>query len=120
MIPLNERGTTIFQECKNYLVQAGIYNEVFEVTLKIYAFNLANIEKLAKEIDTEGLTIPYTNKGGFKNEIMNPKVKIYQELNNCVQKMASLFGFTPMSRKKLRIEDVQKPKGKTFDLSALK
>lgn len=113
---LKERGIEVFNTSKAYLEACGIWNEVDTVMLEMYCFTVERSEKLAEDIQKEGATIKYTNKGGFTNEAINPKLKIYLELSNLATKTASLFGLTPASRKKLKITTMQVSSKKGFNL----
>lgn len=112
---LNERGIEVFNNCKAFLEGAGIWDDIYVFQLEMYAFNIQESEKLAREINREGSTVKYTNKGGFTNEIVNPKLTAYQQLTAMAIKSAACFGLTPLARKKLNLQDKKKTKGADFD-----
>jgi P27 family predicted phage terminase small subunit len=112
---LNERGIEVYNTCKAFLEEHDLWNDIDVYILESYAFNCQESERLAAEINKEGLVIQYTNKGGHCNTVINPKLKIYHEFCGLRMKVATQFGFTPLARKKLKLEQKRKKKGFDFD-----
>jgi phage terminase small subunit len=105
---LNERGIEVYNSKKAFLERYGLWEDIYAIMLESYAFNVQESERLAREINKEGLTTQYTNKGHHVNTIVNPKLKIYHQFCDLTFKVAAQFGFTPLSRKKLKIPDKKK------------
>ncbi|MEX2234571.1 MAG: P27 family phage terminase small subunit [Cyclobacteriaceae bacterium] len=109
---LNERGIEVFNTCKAFLEEAGAWKEIDVFLLEMYAFNVQEYEKLARDINREGSVIRYRNRAGFTNDIVNPKVTAYQQLCSLSTKLANSYGLTPLARKRLNLKATgQKKKG---------
>ena len=112
---LDQAGQEIYQRLLSELKDRPDYSESLHDLLSQYVFALQQSEKLADEIATEGATILFTNKAGHTNTMSNPKVRMFDTLNNSAVRIARELGLTPKARKALKLSS-GKAKAKGFNL----
>lgn len=98
-----QRSKKIFNEKANQLLHIGILTELDIEQLAIYAYSLDELFVCIDEIKNVGrFKEIYDENGHVLRFIENPYMKRYREMFEIVNKIASDFGFTPVSRMKFR------------------
>lgn len=69
--------------------------------LAIYANAYSNYVTLSKQIDQEGITTEYTNKGGATNTVINASVQAQQKYIDVIFKASAKLGLSLSDRLKL-------------------
>lgn len=93
--------------------QVGTYKESFDSVIETLADVLERRDLLQAELRDEPVTMEYTNKGGNTNVIVNPSVKLLNELNRDALAYWRDLGLTPKGLRAIS-EDIIKeaPKSK--------
>ena len=95
----------------------GILSEIDADALAVYAWEYAELIRLAKELKDEGYTYEVTNKNGETETKLNPKEKVVRNKIAVVNTIGSQFGWSPVSR--MRLQTIAKEEEKKDDFQAL-
>ena len=94
----------IFIQKANQLIKLKLLTDMDIEQLVVYASSMEILFDCLKEMKT-GMFIDVYNDGGLlKGKIPNPHIKLYREMIEITNRIGSDFGFSPVSRMKLKAE----------------
>jgi len=100
----SKRSKDIFIDKANQLIKLKLLTEMDIEQLVVYASSLDILFTCMKEMKKEMYVKIYTEEGFVKKIIANPYIKLYREMIDICNKIGSDFGFSPVSRMKLKAE----------------
>lgn len=83
--------------------------------LKAYCFQIYTMDESIKVLKEEGFTVIMTNKGGGSYPVKSPYITIYNDALSHVNRIGQQFGFSPSSRTKISVGQIQEEKKNSFD-----
>jgi P27 family predicted phage terminase small subunit len=98
---LNELGKKVYHDGENFLKENDLFSDIDTMLLEMYAWNVQQYFTLAEQIKKEGIFVTHLNKTSGAN----PKLKPYYAHLKHAKELASMFGFTPLARKKLKFTE---------------
>jgi len=96
----NKRAKDIFKEKANQLIQLKVLTSMDFEQLAIYANNVDMMFTCMTELKKGKFKEIYDEEGRIIRYVENPYLKLYKDLIPLINKMASEFGFSPVSRMK--------------------
>lgn len=94
----------------------GILQEIDVDALSIYAWEMAELIRLSKELKAEGYIQEVETKFGTEKKV-NPKEKVVSRKITIVNSLGSQFGWSPVSR--MRLQAIAKGDDKKDDFNDL-
>lgn len=90
------------------LEKLGLLTEIDGAALATYCQSYSIFVQATKEVrkhqrEAKKLTITYTNKAGFENEIPHPSIKVARDAAATMKSFMTEFGLTPSSRGRIVI-----------------
>lgn len=116
---LDRYAKSVWNGVGAYLVKHKIIQDLDLLAFEHFAILSGELAKAAQELRkySSPQTVKYTNKAGHANEVVSPKIKLYQSLLKDWVAYAQQFGITPASRSKITMPDPGTGKQTTiFDL----
>ena len=114
---LKGEAKKIYEQKVQQCFAMGILSEIDADALAVYAWEYAELIRLAKELKDEGYTYEVTNKNGETETKLNPKEKVVRNKIAVVNTIGSQFGWSPVSR--MRLQTIAKEEEKKDDFQAL-
>lgn len=105
----------IYEQKVTQCFAMGILAEIDADALAIYAWEYAELIRLAQELQDEGYTYEVTNKNGEAETKLNPKEKVVRNKIAVVNAIGSQFGWSPVSR--MRLQAIAKEDEKKDDFN---
>ena len=102
--------------------EAGTYRPFFDAVIETLSTILERRDKLEKQYKKNGSEplIEYTNKNGSDNMVINPELRLINELNRDALSYWRDLGLTPAGLKKINDEAINGGKKKNALVEALK
>lgn len=105
----SKRAKDLFLQKANQLIKLKILSDMDIEQLVVYAGSLDMLFTCMREIKRKGtfIEIYAEDKAGklfLKGMIPNPNIKLYREMIEITNRIGSDFGFSPVSRMKLKAE----------------
>jgi len=95
-----KRAKDIFKEKANQLIQLKVLTKMDFEQLAIYAHNVDMMFTCMAELKKGKFKEIHDEEGNIIRYVENPYLKLYKDLIPLINKMASEFGFSPVSRMK--------------------
>jgi P27 family predicted phage terminase small subunit len=102
------RSKQIFKEKANQLIRLKILTEIDFEQLAIYANSLDMLFDCIDELSKGKFQEVHDENGRVLRFIQNPYLKLYREMIDVVNRIGSDFGFSPVSRMKLKTKQEEK------------
>lgn len=101
----SKRAKNIFIEKSNQLISMRILTSFDIEQLSIYAYALDQAYTCMEEVSEQGLFHEtFDDNGRILRYVENPHLKLFKEMVDIVNKIGADFGFTPVSRQKIKAE----------------
>ena len=104
----SERAKGIFKEKAKQLIRLNIISEIDLDQLMIYCDSLDKLYTCIEELEKEYFIEKKNEFGDIIGYVANPHLKLYQNLIPIINKLGSEFGFSPVSRLKIKPMEVEK------------
>ncbi len=104
---LKAPGKEAWRIAVEFLSKKGLLNDVDYPLLESFCFAVDLIRLAEKDISSDGLTLAHTNKNGSTNKQANPAVIIYKQAYDVIERCSKKFGFNPLDRSKLDVQEVE-------------
>jgi len=116
----SKRAKDIFIQKANQLIKLKLLTDMDIEQLVVYASSLDILFDCIREMKKEMFVKTYEKKDGemyLKSMIANPHIKLYREMIDITNRIGGDFGFSPVSRMKLKAEQEkeQDPLQKLFE-----
>lgn len=103
-----KRAKDIFQEKANQLIQLKVLTEMDFEQLAVYAYNVDMLFTCMAELRKGKFREIHNEEGRVVRFVENPYLKLYKDLIPLINRMASEFGFSPVSRMKFNHKPEEK------------
>ena len=103
----SKRAKDIFVQKANQLIKLKLLTDMDIEQLVVYASSLDLLFDCLKEMQKGMFKELYDDFGKVKSYLANPYIKQYKEMIEITNKIGSDFGFSPVSRMKLKAEKEQ-------------
>lgn len=113
---LKGEAKKIYEQKVQQCFAMGILSEIDADALAVYAWEYAELLRLAAELKDEGYVQTVETKNGSEVKI-NPKEKVVARKIATVNALGSQFGWSPVSR--MRLQAIAKEEEKKDDFQAL-
>lgn len=101
----NKRAKKIFIEKSNQLIANGILTDFDIEQLSIYAYALDQAYTCMENISDQGLFKEiFDDNGNILRYVQNPHLPLFRDMVDIANKIGSDFGFSPVSRQKIKAE----------------
>lgn len=98
------RSKKIYIEKANQLIKMNVLNETDLDQLVVYANSLDLLFQAMDELKKGPFQEVHDENGNIIRFVENPYLKLYRDMISIVNKIASEYGFSPVSRQKLQAQ----------------